>query len=160
MGREGRHPICVLWADTFSRRKETFLMFFGSSQAISLLRHLPISSFSALQKSRITKHRFCWCPAVTPDYTEQYQTPSMPCTVLWCAVPMRCGEHLSTECYQHTPWFVAGIKWGRGVRGLVPCSALAEASGNHWRGGNSHVAWQTSGLSEWLGSKLVLLSAF
>lgn len=77
----------------FSRRKKTFLMFFGISQAISLRPDLPISSFSALQKRRITKHRSPHRhPALTYDYTEKYQTPSMPCTAEWCAGLMRSGD--------------------------------------------------------------------
>lgn len=84
-----RSQACYLF---IVRRKKTFLMFFGSSQAISPLPHLPISPFSVLQKRRITEHRFPQRhPAVTFDYTQQHQTPSMPCTAQWCEVPMTSG---------------------------------------------------------------------
>lgn len=114
----------------FSRKKKTFLMFLGSSQAISLLPHLPISSFSALQERSIAKHRFPHrCPAVTHDCTERYQTPSMPCTVQWCAVPRRSGE-LPQHWVLPTHSLVCGRdKMGQGCQGALALLSISWGTG-------------------------------
>lgn len=121
----------------------TFLMFFDSSQAI-----FTATSFS---------HTMIFCPAEEEDYKAQVfmQVSSshlllrrdapqsgvrhFPCLELSSGVldSSEAGSTHSTECHQHTPRFVAGIKWGGGAGGLMPCSALAEAPEDHWRGGNT-----------------------
>lgn len=128
--------LCIVGRYLSPAGKKTFLMFFGSSQAISLLSSHIIIFCPA--EEEVTKHRFPHrCPAVTSDYTQQYQTPSMPCTAQWRAVPMRSGE---------TPQH-----WVPPTHSLICQGARALLSTswglrNHWKGGNSHIAWQTNGL--------------